>query len=150
MRAQDILAETHKLEESGMERSWAEAVAETIANAVEPLATKADLEAESRERRKDFETLRADLKAESEARRKDFETLRSEIKSESRALREELKTESKALREDLKTAMDDKSDANIALLREEMRSANLSLKVWLLVILLGMWGSLSALIVYTQ
>ncbi len=132
MRVQDILAETHKLEESGMERSWAEAVAETIANAVEPLATKADLEAESKERRKDFETLRA------------------EIKSESRALREELKTESKALREDLKTAMDEKSDATTALLREEMKSSILSLKVWLLVVLLGMWGSLSALIVYTQ
>ena len=132
MQAQDILPETRKLEESGMERSWAEAVAETIAKAVEPLATKADLEAESK------------------ARRKDFETLRAEIKSESKALREEFKTENIALREDLKTAMNEKSDANIALLREEMKSANLSLKVWLLVILLGMWGSLSALILYTQ
>lgn len=84
MQAQDILPETRKLEESGMERSWAEAVAETIVKAVEPLASKED------------------LKAESEALRKDF---KSEI---------------------------------------------LSLKVWLLVILLGMWGSLSALILYTQ
>ena len=132
MRAQDILPETRKLEESGMERSWAEAVAETIAKAVEPLATKADLEAESK------------------ARRKDFETLRAEIKSESKALREEFKTENMALREDLKTAIYEKSDANIALLREEMKSSILSLKVWLLVILLGMWGSLSALILYTQ
>ena len=132
MRAQDILPETRKLEESGMERSWAEAVAETVAKAVEPLATKADLEAESK------------------ARREDFETLRAELKSESKALREEMRTESKALREDLKEAMNEKSDANIALLREEMKSNNLSLKVWLLVILLGMWGSLSALILYTQ
>lgn len=143
MRAQDILPETRKLEESGMERSWAEAVAETIANAVEPLATKADLEAESRERRKDFETLRAEIKSESKA-------LREEFKTENMALREEFKSESKALREDLKTAMNEKSDANIALLREEMKSSILSLKVWLLVILLGMWGSLSALILYTQ
>ncbi len=132
MRAQDILDETHKLEESGMERSWAEAVANTIAKAVEPLATKADLEAEFK------------------AWRKDFETLRAEIKSESKALREEFKTENMALREDLKTAITEKSDASIALLREEMKSASLSLKVWLLVILLGMWGSLSALILYTQ
>ncbi len=132
MRAQDILPETRKLEESGMERSWAEAVAETIAKAVEPLATKADLEAESK------------------ARRKDFEKLRAEIKSESKALREEFKTENMALREDLKTAIYEKSDANIALLREEMKSSILSLKVWLLVILLGMWASLSALILYTQ
>lgn len=121
MQAQDILDETHKLEESGMERSWAEAVAKTIAKAVEPLATKADLEAESKARRKDFETLRA-----------------------------ELKSESNALRTDLKAAMNEKSDASITLLREEMKSTSLSLKVWLLVILLGMWGSLSALILYTQ
>ncbi|MYA67144.1 MAG: hypothetical protein F4056_06995 [Chloroflexi bacterium] len=121
MQARDILDETHKLEESGMERSWAEAVAKTIAKAVEPLATTADLEAESKARRKDFETLRA-----------------------------ELKSESNALRKDLKEAINEKSDANIALLREEMKSTILSLKVWLLVILLGMWGSLSALILYTQ
>ncbi len=102
MQAQDILDETHKLEESGMERSWAEAVAKTIAKAVEPLATKADLEAESKARRKDLK------------------------------------------------AMQEKLDSKIALSRLEVKSDILSLKVWLLVILLGMWGSLSALILYTQ
>ncbi len=44
MEAQDILAATHKLEESGMTRSQSEAIANTIITAVEPLATKADLE----------------------------------------------------------------------------------------------------------
>ncbi len=102
MQAPDILDETHKLEESGMERSWAEAVAKTIAKAVEPLATKADLEAESKARRKDLK------------------------------------------------AMQKKLDSKIAMLRLEVKSDILSLKVWLLVILLGMWGSLSALILYTQ
>ncbi len=43
MKAGDILAATHKLEDSGMSRSQSEAVAGIIAAAVEPLATKADL-----------------------------------------------------------------------------------------------------------
>ena len=44
MEAEDILTATHKLEESGMTRSQSEAIAKTIIAAVEPLATKADLE----------------------------------------------------------------------------------------------------------
>ncbi len=44
MEAEDILTATHKLEESGMTRSQSEAIAKTIVAAVEPLATKADLE----------------------------------------------------------------------------------------------------------
>ena len=44
MQAEDILAATHKLEESGMTRSQSEAIANTIIAAVAPLATKADLE----------------------------------------------------------------------------------------------------------
>ena len=43
MQAEDILAATHKLEESGMTRSQSEAIANTIIAAVAPLATKADL-----------------------------------------------------------------------------------------------------------
>ena len=44
MEAQDILAATHKMEGSVMTRSQSEAIANTIITAVEPLATKADLE----------------------------------------------------------------------------------------------------------
>ena len=44
MEAEDILTATHKLEESDMTRSQSEAIAKTIVAAVEPLATKADLE----------------------------------------------------------------------------------------------------------
>ncbi len=43
MKAPDILAATHKLEDTGMDRSQSEAVASIIAVAVEPLATKEDL-----------------------------------------------------------------------------------------------------------
>ena len=45
MEAEDILTATHKLEESDMTRSQSEAIAKTIVAAVEPLATKADLQA---------------------------------------------------------------------------------------------------------
>ena len=44
MKAQDILTSTHELEESGMTRSQSEAIAKTIIAAVEPLATKTDLD----------------------------------------------------------------------------------------------------------
>ena len=44
MEAEDILTATHKLEETGMPRPQSEAIAKTIIAAVEPLATRADLE----------------------------------------------------------------------------------------------------------
>jgi len=43
METWDILAATQELEESGMERNHADAIAATIAAATAPLATKADL-----------------------------------------------------------------------------------------------------------
>ena len=56
------------MEESGMEQSWARAVADTIVKAVEPLATKADLKADVAELRKDmeagFELLREQTKSQ--------------------------------------------------------------------------------------
>ena len=58
MKAQDTLTSTHELEESGMTRSQSEAIARTIVAAVEPLATKADLDSlreESRSGLKNFE-----------------------------------------------------------------------------------------------
>ena len=44
MEAQRILTATHELEDTGMTRSQSEAIAKTIVAAVEPLATKADME----------------------------------------------------------------------------------------------------------
>ena len=44
MEARDTLTATHELEETGMTRSQSEAIAQTIVAAVEPLATKADME----------------------------------------------------------------------------------------------------------
>ena len=43
MQAQEMLTATHKLEESGMTQPQAEAIASTIAGAIEPLATKNEL-----------------------------------------------------------------------------------------------------------
>ena len=43
MQAQEMLTATHKLEESGMTQPQAEAIAGTIADAIEPLATKMEL-----------------------------------------------------------------------------------------------------------
>lgn len=45
MQAQEMLTATHKLEESGMTQPQpqAEAIASTIADAIEPLATKMEL-----------------------------------------------------------------------------------------------------------
>lgn len=45
MRARDILDTTHQLEEKGMNRSQAETIADTLAAAVEPLATRKELAA---------------------------------------------------------------------------------------------------------
>lgn len=84
MEAEDILTATHKLEKSGLTRSQSEAIAKTIITAVEPLATKADVE--------------------------------SSIDS----LKEQMAT------------------------KANLESAIKSLKIWLLIILLGMHGSLLA------
>ncbi len=78
MKAPDILAATHKQEETGMDRSQCEAIASMIAAAVEPLATKADiarLETDIAELRKDT---KADLKALEQrmASKKDVESLK--------------------------------------------------------------------------
>ena len=60
MEAEDILNATHELEESGMTRSQSEAIAKTIIAAVEPLATKADLDSleEQMATRKDIESVK--------------------------------------------------------------------------------------------
>ena len=61
MKAQDILTSTHELEESGMTRSQSEAIAKTIIAAVEPLATKADLDSLREESRSGLKNLEAKM-----------------------------------------------------------------------------------------
>ena len=94
MEAEDILTATHKLEESGMTRSQSEAIAKTIITAVEPLATKADLQA-----------------------------TKANLESSIDSLKEQMAT------------------------KADLESAIKSLKIWLLIILLGMHGSLLAVAV---
>ena len=118
MQAGDILNEIGKMEESGMEQPWAMAVADTIVKAVEPLATKSDLEA-----------VASDLEAENGA-------LRKELKAESVALRKELKAENENLRKEVQAGFD--------LLREQARNQALSLKVWVLGSQLALFGGLIA------
>lgn len=75
MRAQDILDITHQLEEKGMTRAQAETIAQTVAAAVEPLATKEELAAavEPLATRKDMEALERRIDTDTESlRRKDL------------------------------------------------------------------------------
>lgn len=75
MQARDILNEIGKMEESGMEQSWARAVADTIVKAIEPLATRSDLKALRKELKADDEALRKEFKAE-------FQLMREEVKNQ--------------------------------------------------------------------
>lgn len=73
------------MEESGMERPWVRAVADTIVKAIEPLATKSDLEELRREVKAVDENLRKEIRAVDENLRKDmnagFELVREQMKS---------------------------------------------------------------------
>ncbi len=75
MQARNILKEMGKMEESGMEQSWARAVADTIVKAVEPLATKADLKTLRKELKDDI----ADLRKETDA---GFKLMREQTKGQ--------------------------------------------------------------------
>lgn len=61
MEAEDILTATHKLEKSGMTRSQSEAIAKTIVAAVEPLATKADLQATKADLESNIDSLKEQM-----------------------------------------------------------------------------------------
>ena len=71
MEAQDILAATHNLEESGMTRSQSEAIANTIITAVEPLATRADLKATKADLESGINSLKEQM-----ATKKDMESVK--------------------------------------------------------------------------
>ena len=106
------------MEESGMERPWVNAVADTIVKAIEPLATKSDLE-----------ELRREVKAVDE-------NLRKEIRAVDENLRKEIKGFDENLRKDM--------NAGFELVREQMKSQILEMKVWLLVSQIILFGGLIA------
>ena len=74
------------MEESGMEQPWVRAVADTIVKAVEPLATKSDLQDLREDLKVVDEGIREDMKAADEDIRKDmkagFELLREQMKNQ--------------------------------------------------------------------
>ena len=106
------------MEESGMEQPWVRAVADTIVKAVEPLATKSDLE-----------ELRKEIKGVDE-------NLRKEIKGVDENLRKEIKGFDQDIRKDMK--------AGFELQREQMKSLELGLKVWMLASQIILFGGLVA------
>ena len=107
MEAKDILTATHKLEETGMTRPQSEAIARTIIAAVEPLATRADLEA-----------TKADVKS----------------------IKEQMATKA-----DLESSMNSLKEQMAA--KADLDSGLKSLKIWFLLILLSVHGSLLAIAV---
>lgn len=118
MQARDLLKEMEKMEESGMERPWARAVADTIVKAIEPLATKSDLE-----------ELRKEIRGVDE-------NLHEEIKGFDENLRKEIKSFDQDIRKDMK--------AGFELLREQMKNQVLELKVWMLASQIILFGGLVA------
>ena len=80
MQVRDLLKEMEKMEESGMERPWVRAVADTIVKAIEPLATRSDLEELRREVKAVDENLRKDMNAGFELQREQMKSLESGLK----------------------------------------------------------------------
>ena len=80
MQARDLLKEMEKMEESGMERPWVRAVADTIVKAIEPLATRSDLEELRKEIKAVDENLRKDMNAGFELQREQMKSLESGLK----------------------------------------------------------------------
>ena len=138
MKAADILAATHQLEDTGMTRSQSEIIAKTIIAAVEPLATREDLKAV----KADIAALREDTKA-------DIAALREETQTSFAAFRKETQASFTALREDNKAsiaALKADSKANLEFLTEHLATKKEveSTKNYLLTGLLALYGILLA------
>ena len=149
MKAADILAATHQLEDTGMTRSQSEIIANTIIAAVEPLATREDLKAV----KADIAALREDTKADIAALREDtkadFAALREETQTSFAAFRKETQASFTALREDNKAsiaALKADSKANLEFLTEHLATKKEveSTKNYLLTGLLALYGILLA------
>ena len=139
MQAQEILTATHKLEESGMTQPQAGAIAGTIVDAIEPLATKEDLRSTEKLLRSDLQSSIKELRADLESSIKDARTaLESSIKD----VRTDLQSSIKEVRTDLESSI---MEVKIELksLEENMATkADIqSIKVWLLTGLLALASS---------
>ena len=149
MRARDILDTTHQLEEKGVNRLQAEAIADSLAAAVEPLATrkelaaaveplatKMDLKAVEERLGAEIKTLREkDLKAVKERLGREIKTLREK---DLKAMEERLGTEIKTLREKDLKAVEERLGTDMVILFEKTNRRIESTKVWLLGGLLAM------------
>ena len=138
MKAADILTATHQLEDTGMTRTQSEIIANTIIAAVEPLATREDLNAV----KADIAALREDTKA-------DIAALREETQTSFAAFRKETQASFTALREDNKAsiaALKADSKANLEFLTEHLATKKEveSTKNYLLTGLLALYGILLA------
>ena len=140
MQARDILNEVGKMEESGMEQPWVRAVADTIVKAVEPLATKSDLQNLREELKVVDESIREDLKVVDESIREELKVVEEGIRKDLRAVEEGMRKELGAADEDIRKDM----KAGFELLREQMKNQVLELKVWMLASQIILFGGLVA------
>ena len=150
MQAQEILTATHKLEESGMTHPQAGAIAGTIVDAIEPLATKEDLRNTENLLRSDLQSstkeLRADLRSSIKELRSDLESsikeLRSDLESSIKDVRIDLQSSTKEVRIDLESAIMEVKIELKSLEKNMASKADIqSIKVWLLTGLLALAGS---------
>ena len=156
-----MLTATHKLEESGMTQPQAEAIAGTIVDAIEPLATKEDLRNTENLLRSDLQSftkeMRADLRSSIKELRSDLESsikdvrtdlessikdLRSDLGSSINDVRTDLQSSTKEVRTDLESAIMEVKIAQKSLEKNMATKADIqSIKVWLLTGLLALAGS---------
>ena len=128
MQAQEILTATNRLEESGMTQPQAGAIAGTIVDAIEPLATKEDL-------RNTEKLLRSDLQSSTKE-------LRADLRSSIKELRSDLESSIKDVRTDLESAIREVKIDQKSLEKNMATKADIqSIKVWLLTGLLALAGS---------
>ena len=113
----DRLTLAHAIEDAGIERTKAEALAGAIFDAVhDNVATKVDIKELRAETKADIQELRSDLKA-------DIQELRSELKADIQELRSELKADIQELRGETKADIQElraETKGDIQELRSEM------------------------------
>lgn len=150
MQAQEILTATHKLEESGMTQPQAEAVASTVVDAIEPLATKEDLRSTEKLLRSDLQSstkeLRADLRSSIKELRADLESsikdARTALESSIKDVRTDLQSSIKEVRTDLESSIMELKIGQESLEENMATKADIqSIKVWLLTGLLALASS---------
>ncbi len=142
METWDILAATQELEESGMERNHADAIAATIAAATAPLATKADLAREIGQLECKLDAMDAKFDARFEAVDAKFQAMDEKFTD----FKESIAAQTKQTTDDFKESIaaqtkqtTDDFKASIAAQMEHMATkAELeALKVWILSSTLG-------------